>query len=238
MKSEELPQTCTYLAGMWEHHLESQLLWRVDPVFINGEFEYPSTRPGKYRAPSWSWAAVDAPQGINCGEITKNQLHIKVENVYTELEMPGKRFGLIKYGQLELLGVLKHIELNKWDTNGAVRYGWNLRSTGGRGNSMTHSIVYLDSPNSDTDISGSHGRMYLMPARTDSDRYLICLLLQLEHDKKGEETKNYRRVGLTKVSPYDGEDATKRVIEPSGDEAYIPWSNWNERLQRHRIRVV
>jgi hypothetical protein len=238
MKSEELPENCHYLAGMWVHHLESQLLWRVNPVFANGKFEYPSKRPITYRAPTWSWAAVDAPQGITCGEITNSKLHIKVENPTIKLEMPRNKFGLIKGGQLELLGVLKQIELNKRETNGAVRYGWNLRSTEGRGNSTTHSIVYLDSPDSDIDILGSHGRMYLMPARKDSDGYLICLLLQLEHDKRGKETRKYRRVGLTKVSPYEGDDAIKVICEPSGDEATIPWSDWKEKLQLHCIRII
>jgi hypothetical protein len=238
MKYEELLRTFDYLAGMWTHHIESQLLWRVNPVFANGKFEYPSKRPDNYRAPTWSWAAVDAPQGITCGEITSSKLHIKVENPAIELEMPGNKFGLIKGGQLELLGVMKHIELNKLETNGAVRYGWNLRSTEGRGNSTTHSIVYLDSPDSDKDILGSNGRMYLMPAREDSDGYLICLLLQLQHDTKGKETRKYTRVGLTKVSPYEGDDAIKAVCETSGDEASIPWSDWKEKLQCHRICIV
>jgi hypothetical protein len=39
MKSQQL--RCTYLAGMWKDHLASQLLWRVDPVFASGRFEYP-----------------------------------------------------------------------------------------------------------------------------------------------------------------------------------------------------
>ena len=238
MKFEELPEACNYLAGMWTHYLESQLLWRVNPVFTNGKFEYPSKRPDKYRAPTWSWAAVDAPQGITCGEITSNMLYIKVENHAIELEVSSNKFGLVKGGHLELLGVLKHIELNKREINGTVRYGWGLRSTEGRGNSTTHWIVYLDSPDSDVDILGSHGRMYLMPARDDCDGYLICLLLQLEHDKTGKETKKYRRVGLTKVSPYEGDDAIKHIREPSGDEASIPWSNWNEKLQKHRIYLV
>jgi hypothetical protein len=237
MKSEELPETCSYLAGMWRYYLESQLLWRVNPVFTNGKFEYPSKRPDNYRAPTWSWAAVDAPQGITCGEIT-NKLHIKVANHTIELEMPGNKFGLVKGGQLELLGLLKHIELNKREINGAVRYVWNLRSTEGRGNSTTHTIVYLDSPDSDTDILGSHGRMYLMPARTDSDGSLICLLLQLEHDKRCEETMKYKRVGLAKVPLYEGDDAIKVVSEPSGDEASIPWSDWKEKLGYHRICII
>ena len=56
-----------YVAGMWEKYLASQLLWRVDPIYENGRLSNPSQRPTSFRAPSFSWAAVDAPQGIRCG---------------------------------------------------------------------------------------------------------------------------------------------------------------------------
>lgn len=43
----------TYLAGIWEKSLPSSLLWRVQTDDIR-------PRPLEYRAPSWSWASVDA----------------------------------------------------------------------------------------------------------------------------------------------------------------------------------
>lgn len=43
---------CRYLAGHWETGLVRQLAWTGS----NG-----SQRPSTYRAPSWSWASVDAP---------------------------------------------------------------------------------------------------------------------------------------------------------------------------------
>ncbi|KAF9464042.1 heterokaryon incompatibility protein-domain-containing protein [Collybia nuda] len=48
----------TYAAGLWTHQLPSALLWSQ---------RYCETRPGIYRAPSWSWAAVDGqivPRGM------------------------------------------------------------------------------------------------------------------------------------------------------------------------------
>ncbi|KAL6800567.1 heterokaryon incompatibility domain-containing protein [Trichoderma sp. SZMC 28012] len=44
--------TSTYLAGLWEHQLPCCLLWYI-------ESSDTAPRPSKYRAPSWSWAAVD-----------------------------------------------------------------------------------------------------------------------------------------------------------------------------------
>jgi hypothetical protein len=42
----------SYACGLWEEFLEHQLLWCVSQ---------PVARPAVYRAPSWSWAAVDGP---------------------------------------------------------------------------------------------------------------------------------------------------------------------------------
>lgn len=41
-----------YVAGMWRKELLKQLLWSIEPKTL-------ITRPSRYRAPSWSWAAVD-----------------------------------------------------------------------------------------------------------------------------------------------------------------------------------
>jgi hypothetical protein len=41
-----------YVAGLWRDNLELQLLWDT----YGGKY---GTRPSPYRAPSWSWAALD-----------------------------------------------------------------------------------------------------------------------------------------------------------------------------------
>lgn len=49
-----------YLAGLWRKNLINGLLW----VAKDDMFPWrgpPSVRPGLYRAPSWSWASIDAP---------------------------------------------------------------------------------------------------------------------------------------------------------------------------------
>lgn len=43
-----------YVAGLWRRNLINSLLWRVDAPF--GEPPMPSSRPRRYRAPTWSWA--------------------------------------------------------------------------------------------------------------------------------------------------------------------------------------
>jgi hypothetical protein len=47
-----------YLAGLWQQDLRTDLLW-----WVNGGV--PRARPTPYHAPTWSWASVDAPDGIS-----------------------------------------------------------------------------------------------------------------------------------------------------------------------------
>ncbi|KAH7134989.1 heterokaryon incompatibility protein-domain-containing protein [Dendryphion nanum] len=51
----------TYVAGMWQHQLHRNLLWRSSRT---SNPPMPHHRPEPYRAPSWSWASVSGP--ITC----------------------------------------------------------------------------------------------------------------------------------------------------------------------------
>jgi hypothetical protein len=232
-----------YVAGMWRKNLASQLLWRVDPVWENDRFHYRSTRPEGYRAPSFSWAAIDAEKGIKYGQIIeeedekqKNNLYIEVEEATVTLVDWENPFGLVEKGHLKLSGLLQKIEMNQVKVNKLVRYEWRLTGTipGGILNTSPFSNVYLDSPSSDRDTLGPNGHLYCVPALKDSGEYLICLLLQLER-KNGEETGFYKRVGLTKVPPYNqtGQD---EVMKPSRDE--VPYGPWNARTKKHTVCIV
>jgi hypothetical protein len=147
----------TYLAGMWSKYLASQLLWYVDPVYEDGRFYYRSERPKFFRAPTFSWAAVDAHHGVKCGEITDEGLLIEVEEVNVTPVSEENKFGLVDTGYLRLRGVMKRIELEENRKNDAVRFSWHLMTNMDE-EVITHWNVYLDSPESDTDILGRHGR--------------------------------------------------------------------------------
>ena len=55
-----------YVAGLWEDDMPSALLWQTQQYppnmtqAINASRLHPPQRPSEYRAPSWSWASVDA----------------------------------------------------------------------------------------------------------------------------------------------------------------------------------
>ncbi|KAK0236516.1 heterokaryon incompatibility protein-domain-containing protein [Armillaria nabsnona] len=59
-----------YLAGLWEHQLPGSLLWHIPH---RGESR---CRPGIYRAPSWSWAAID-------GRIDSRECWFMAEDICT-----------------------------------------------------------------------------------------------------------------------------------------------------------
>lgn len=51
-----------YLAGLWRRDLINGLLWTASPdKFIDRDEFVPAVRSEVYRAPSWSWASLDAP---------------------------------------------------------------------------------------------------------------------------------------------------------------------------------
>jgi hypothetical protein len=212
-----------YIAGLWRKYLESQLLWRVDLVRKKGIFLFDSKRPSSYRAPTFSWASVDAKGGIIYSEFTDQDLLIRVEDVNLSYRSEKNRFGVVTGGYIILSGVLKKIRMS--DSKKNTRYGWELLRNGqtfGR----RYTVVYLDCPESNADIFGPDSEVYLLPAakgdRKDHPKYLICLLLQL-FDK---ESGTFKRIGLTRVSPYlEGQE---QVLEPSGDEKTVPCRKYNK----------
>lgn len=96
-----------YVAGMWRRYLACELLWITS-----------SNQEGRelgleiYRAPSWSWAAVNGAVDPGWPDLKSTDLLIKVEDLELEYST-NDRTGLIQGGWLRLRGVLKPILLMK-----------------------------------------------------------------------------------------------------------------------------
>jgi hypothetical protein len=144
-----------YLTAIWKSNLESQLLWYVVPWFEGSHFRYKSKRAKVYRAPSFSWAAINAPDALRCGNITNEGLHVKVLSVQVQPKDDQNPFGLVKERTKDIVNLMissrfvKRIQLsNPLDLRGVARCKWRLIARedieGAR-----HRNVYLDSPNSD-----------------------------------------------------------------------------------------
>ncbi|KAE9369875.1 HET-domain-containing protein, partial [Stipitochalara longipes BDJ] len=86
----------SYLAGLWKSELPSNLLWGV----LKG------VRPSIYRAPSWSWAALDGEITVFSSIYTSTAYSCEVLNASTTLSGVDL-FGQVSAGMITLRGQLK-----------------------------------------------------------------------------------------------------------------------------------
>ncbi|RFU27144.1 hypothetical protein B7463_g9194, partial [Scytalidium lignicola] len=106
-----------YLAGIWKQHVFQDLLWRVSPYdddttyWINKDYirmgesikscKRPSTVTplSSYRAPTWSWAALDGPVKFELpSKVPQHALLCDYSIKQTTIDI----FGTIKYGKLKI----------------------------------------------------------------------------------------------------------------------------------------
>lgn len=85
-----------YLAGLWRRNFINGLLWTATPESGFGD-EVPAVRSEVYRAPSWSWASLDAPS---------------METPHTEYQFYGEYAEVLDVG----------IELTSDDPTGGLRH--------------------------------------------------------------------------------------------------------------------
>jgi hypothetical protein len=96
-----------YAAGLWMDHLEYQLCWRANPWVGDDVPEYLFMNqwriPNSYRAPSWSWASVDAIiHHPTLTPLNGDRSYISFHHVHVENEPPGNAFGEVVSAHLRL----------------------------------------------------------------------------------------------------------------------------------------
>lgn len=216
LTSKRMGDKLIYVAGMWEKYLASQLLWYVEPMYEDERFKYPQQRPDAedaecWRAPTFSWAAVDAPQGIKCAEtVREDDLQIEVLKIHVRPALNEEfKFGAIASDcYIDLRCTLIDVDIEQVlgpshdefvlddGVPRTVRYIW--KTSGHDGKSIV-SNLYLDSPHNDFDMIQKNGNTYCIPVRKKSTGQLICLLVQLS--EKGKPN-TYRRIGVADVPAF------------------------------------
>ncbi|KIW49680.1 hypothetical protein PV05_11334 [Exophiala xenobiotica] len=101
----------TYLAGLWQNYLASQLLWHVNDLDNVQSQPFENTRPAEKRAPTFSWASVETERGVTFPETTDKGLLIQVQVVRLTYRTPDDKFGLVTDGYLVVKGVLRKVQL-------------------------------------------------------------------------------------------------------------------------------
>lgn len=91
-----------YLAGLWEPYLVSDLLWFAKKA-------HKSSRPLEYRAPSWSWAAIDGQITNLSMDANEETSTLKILNAETISAIDGSSgsAGQLKWGWIRVQGALK-----------------------------------------------------------------------------------------------------------------------------------
>ncbi|POS71228.1 heterokaryon incompatibility protein [Diaporthe helianthi] len=201
-----------YIAGLWDVHLVSQLLWHVEPLYRgdsdsrSNTIEYSSRRPKEYRAPSFSWASVDAQSGngISCGHVLDSDAVLVElpqgaggcesdseekpwEKGVSVLPETGNHFGLVRNGHIRLRARVHHVKLQREGTH----YYWfllvddDMGTEPGKGNEneKKNFNVYLDCPSDDDkeDRLTESDEIYCIPMAYGSPSRstdIVCLLLE------------------------------------------------------------
>lgn len=259
-----------YVAGLWRKYLESQLLWRVEPIFRrhNQTFQNPGRRPQDFRAPSFSWASVDAQKGVDdqpgngitYGEVTDKDLCIEIGKDESGVVIENKTtnsFGLVTGGHIMLYGKLRKIKLSRGERG---RFYWRLlqrNAVCANIDSERHHNVYLDAPDDDETLHGIFGseKVYCLPAaygprsEEKESKYIICLILQQADDDDHEQVKSllrteqkatFRRIGMTKLSGWGDKLTYENIMTPHAKDTDLPcWPHeFDDIKKRHLIRII
>ncbi|KAL1853162.1 hypothetical protein Daus18300_011901 [Diaporthe australafricana] len=165
-----------YIAGFWDVHLISQLLWHMEPVYRGDSdsrvntLQHLSKRPTEYRAPSFSWASIDAQygNGITCGHVLNSDsflvevpqdepaigrgqdIEVWEKGISVSLATDNK-YGIVQRCHIRLWAWLHQVKLHR---DGASHYYWTLNfsdetSVEPKIKNEKHFDVYLDCPGDD-----------------------------------------------------------------------------------------
>jgi hypothetical protein len=180
-----------YIAGFLKGHLPRALGWVRDRW--GTEEEMSLTRPTSYRAPSWSWAALDcrtfASNLINSSTDADVQDVVDLCQIVSHHVVP--RDPLNPYGQLESSSLALRVHLNTctWDGDTAMDIYQRIRLP--EFPSIEHANVTFDTI-ADSYIAPDQTKFLAIGAR-ESVSDVLGLLVKRE---EGVNTATYKRIGL------------------------------------------
>jgi hypothetical protein len=182
-----------YVVGMWRKYLTSSLLWHVDSK--SQVDKSPSARPSLYRAPSFSWAAVDGVVSTMNPKTRKTLFEVIDVSIDYRSSDPTS---LVSGGYIELKGVLRPFEM-------IVKTPWNSQQLfmSVDGNIVKDPaepywslgpLVHLDVGQESFDEENAVKTLYYMPTQEqekDGDYMSYLLLIAVDSSRCV-----FRRLGL------------------------------------------
>ncbi|KXH61321.1 heterokaryon incompatibility protein [Colletotrichum nymphaeae SA-01] len=223
----------SYVAGMWRRSLVRELLWSV----AIGEAQ---ARPSVYRAPSWSWAAVDGHITPGIMDVEAVEMLIEVQDLHLDY-VTSDTTGLISGGWLQLWGSLKTLELlpDALFSSHSNSFEFLMMVVNGvpvsvRADSVMREYqphVYLDDNQQLVSTQNHRPELFCMPARTrpGDDGSIYVLLLQLEDRKDGI----FRRIGIARGW---GKELRESLLASNAEESTLSCVKYEG--GRHLVRIV
>lgn len=135
-----------YVAGLWERDLRVGLLWRC-------EEPKNSRRPQEFRAPTWSWAALDAEIFLGYGGRSGGGTLHDAEIVDWDVKMAGRDpFGGVESGHITLNGYSWPLlkidgDIRKAEIEHDAYFGHPIFDVASEGNSGDMADAYFDTIN-------------------------------------------------------------------------------------------
>ncbi|KAL8946878.1 MAG: hypothetical protein Q9222_006783 [Ikaeria aurantiellina] len=201
-----------YLAGLWKGTLSSDLLWRV----TGGKRAdgLPSAIAKQYRAPSWSWAALDGH--IMPGRPNTERILISIEEAVTIPSTPENPLGQLNSGWIRLRGALLPVTVKTPQSSTSQQDRLSVSFSAGSTNAGFW--IYPDVKNKVIDQS-----LFCLLVSTKS-QYHGTLIQGLALHCTNVEKAMYQRVGLSEGThkspnqdiPVQYSRSTRRIFDWMG----------------------
>jgi hypothetical protein len=178
-----------YAAGLWSHQLPQSLLW-----VINGETH--QLPEGTYRAPSWSWAAVDGTaETIRFMPSQRIVISCKVESWEVTLKRETNPYGEVTAGRLVLIAnVMRGIA---WDPTIQAKTYNLFKITPGQPIQKSESFGHLTADSSEY-MDGQRLKVPLVVAAISEGARSVFGIALVSISNAG--ASHYRRVGLARIN--------------------------------------
>jgi hypothetical protein len=184
---------CDYVSGLWRDDISFGLSWRR---------RGPAIKPSGYRAPSFSWASLDATVEWPLRS-SFQESSLVVENCFVELESQDP-FGRISTCWIRVTGRVRPalIVCRKRISAGGYDLVWELRSLANKllGTAFMDQDMFLDAP-----------ELVRCLILSDDEKAGQALILEKAAGSEG----NYVRKGVAEVLGYDRDDTffDKELVE-------------------------
>lgn len=234
-----------YVAGMWRRTLEFDLFWYTEDVTQALRWQEEaniSTRAESYRAPSFSWASIDAEIRMPVYGGNDRDL-LKVQDVQLTHVPKNDEFGDVERGHLDLRCNLQKILFHERHN---LRYdvlcinGKEVMKTS-ESKELTpeDSDIYLDDYPEHFDLRGRYD-LYCVPGGSSGSEHEMTvyhLLLQLVNAEGG----TFKRFGAAEtyfIGEHKDRDAARLREDCPPEAANYPCRSFDAEKKLHLIRII